>query len=533
LAVEYVNAGAVESGVTVTSITPELPASIVAGNILLLIMSKYNTAAVSVPAGWTSLGEVLMETNGSGFAAYRFATGSDVDPTISWTGGAFATAQIYQYSGAVAVGDVASNGNNTATHSVGEIISTSTNSLAVYLDASRTSTPLTTPSGWTSNATATTDYGSTATGEKQLTTLGSSSGSISTAGGFGTAMYNVELLETLPPEPIDADAESTGDMGSVAAGQYAFSVSGSSTADADGDGSYIYELGASGTSSGLLSGIFVVNTEYNAVANSTLNALGASAVLSDLVAVGASSSVMADLAKAAHATFVVGTTGISIIGTGKANQSIDGSVTSEMTLAGSIAVLRHIHAEVTGAMLLDDSSQANAEYHLVAASLARLISAAEFINDYFDGYAYNLNTEAPSSYEQFRFNSFAQLGRDYYGMNEDGIHILTGDTDDGEDINAVMTTGLSDFDDSTLKTVPVIYASARSHKEMLLTARVDNYPDYSYTFIGKPAELAPVRVKLGRGLKGLNWQLELSNKDGAFIEIDALDVPTVSTSRKV
>jgi hypothetical protein len=213
----------------------------------------------------------------------------------------------------------------------------------------------------------------------------------------------------------------------------------------------------------------------------------------------------------------------TVSGSATAPQVFDLLALSQLEVSGNGAVVREIFAAVAAA----------AEYYLSAESLVRIMSDAAFIHDYFDGYAYNLNTEAPSFYEQFKFNSFAQVGRDYYGMNEDGIHILTGDTDAGEDINAVMTTGLTDFDDSTLKTVPVIYASARSHKEMLLTARVDNYPDYSYTFIGKPAELAPVRVKLGRGLKGLNWQLDVANKDGAYIEIDALDVPTVSTSRKV
>jgi hypothetical protein len=223
----------------------------------------------------------------------------------------------------------------------------------------------------------------------------------------------------------------------------------------------------------------------------------------------------------------------TVSGSATAPQVFDLLALSQLEVSGNSAVVREIYAAVSNGLNISGLVAAAAEYYLSVESLAKIKSDAVFINDYFDGYAFNLNTEAPSFYEQFKFNSFAQLGRDYYGMNEDGIHILNGDTDNGEDINAVMTTGLTDFDDGSLKTIPVIYASARSHKEMLLTARVDNYPDYGYAFIGKPAELAPVRVKLGRGLKGLNWQLEVKNKDGAYIEIDALDVPTVSTSRKV
>lgn len=259
-----------------------------------------------------------------------------------------------------------------------------------------------------------------------------------------------------------------------------------------------------------------------------------SALVSSVFGAAAESVVVASL-------ILVGSnfTQVSASSTGNVQSSAAAPMTFQVEVAGEVVAestvtgYRTIPASILSSAVIAFEVAPNVTYYVEAESLANLISAASFLNEYFDGYAYNLNTEAPSFYEQFKFNSFAQVGRDYYGMNEDGIHILNGDTDAGEDINALMTTGLTDFEDGTLKTIPVIYASARSDKEMLLTARVDNYPDYDYTFIGKPAELAPVRVKLGRGLKGLNWQLEVANKDGAYIEIDALDVPTVSTSRKV
>lgn len=68
---------------------------------------------------------------------------------------------------------------------------------------------------------------------------------------------------------------------------------------------------------------------------------------------------------------------------------------------------------------------------------------------------------------------------------------------------------------------------------MVLSAKVDDNPAYDYTFIGKPGEIAPIRVKLGRGLRGRNWQIEIRNKDGAYFEIDQIDIPSVSTSRRV
>jgi len=213
------------------------------------------------------------------------------------------------------------------------------------------------------------------------------------------------------------------------------------------------------------------------------------------------------------------------------------SVTSSLIINGAAESFRSIQAIASSNLSIHVSVAAGAEYNLNAESIGHILSGILFVSDYWDGWAYNLNTGAPSFYEQFKFNSFGRIGQSYFGLNDDGIYLIAGTDDDGADINTVITTGETDFGDPSLKTMPVIYAGIRSDGLVNLTARVDGQ-EYTYQFISSEAQKAsgtivPTRVKLGRGLDGRTWQLEITNQNGADIEIDALDMPVIAKSRRV
>lgn len=275
------------------------------------------------------------------------------------------------------------------------------------------------------------------------------------------------------------------------------------------------EWHAQGISTESIIGAADVLAQWNAQGISTENiVINAAVIGSNVIQVSAESTVaIVTLCVAPNIFFEVVVTAVTADAALSGHKSYD-----EITTAG-------LTINVVGA--------ASASYKVSAESIAKVIDGIAFIADYWDGWAYNLNTEAPSFYEQFKFNSFARIGNEYYGMNSDGICKLTGYVDGTEDINVVATTGKSELGDNNLKVAPVVYAGARSDREMLLTARVDNNPDYTYEFIGSTEELAAVRVKLGRGLVGRYWAFELLNQGGAYIEVDSLDIPAVPTSRRV
>lgn len=205
---------------------------------------------------------------------------------------------------------------------------------------------------------------------------------------------------------------------------------------------------------------------------------------------------------------------------------------SGMTAATSGAATKAISLTGSSIFVAVSGGQAQAVYILSAESVAALMTGTQFVMDFTDGWAYNLNTGAPSFYEGMKFNSFAMIGGEYFGCNETGIHRLTGDKDGADDIRATITLGTSRLDSDREKTVPVAYVGARSAEPMVLTCRVEG-EEYSYEFSRETAVMAPARVKPGKGLKGVYWEFEIENQNGADLDLDMLEVVTAPVSRRV
>lgn len=212
-------------------------------------------------------------------------------------------------------------------------------------------------------------------------------------------------------------------------------------------------------------------------------------------------------------------------------------VTSSATITDVITDSRSIDAFVTATAVMDGTVVGSASYHVSAASLATIVSGIQFIQDFWDGWAYNLNTGAASTYEDFKFNSFARIGKNYYGCNSTGIHLLSGNTDAGTPINLTVTLGTSDLatdkvPGDALKSVQAVYVNARSDEPLVLTCRVEGQ-EYSYTFAVNKSPMAVSRVSPGKGLSGTLWQLELVNQLGSDAEIGGVEPLVTRKTRRV
>jgi len=211
-------------------------------------------------------------------------------------------------------------------------------------------------------------------------------------------------------------------------------------------------------------------------------------------------------------------------------------VSSSTTIAGTLIDQRVVTATVTGTVTLNGTVIGSASYHVNAASSAQILSGIQFVQDFWDGWAFNLNTGAPSFYEGFKFNSFARIGSNYYGCSDSGIYLLGGDLDSAIAIDATVTTGTSDlstdkFDGGQVKYVPTAYIDARSVSPMTLTCRTEGQ-EYTYTFNTERTSMASARVDIGKGLKGTLWQFELKNVAGADFEAESMTVLVDPTKRR-
>lgn len=204
---------------------------------------------------------------------------------------------------------------------------------------------------------------------------------------------------------------------------------------------------------------------------------------------------------------------------------------SSVLAVHAASAYRLLDAAVDSNSALSSSAPVAAVYSVAAASLCSVLTGLQFVADFTDGWAYNINTGAGSFYEGFRFNSFALIDGEYYGANEAGIFRLGGDADDSAPIDMTITLGTSNLGSSRVKRVPAAYVGAESDQPLVLTCRVEGL-EYSYTFSRATATMAPAKVQIGKGLAGVYWQLELSNTDGADAEIDALELLVAHSDRR-
>lgn len=206
------------------------------------------------------------------------------------------------------------------------------------------------------------------------------------------------------------------------------------------------------------------------------------------------------------------------------------AVESIATTSSEAGVQRLLGLIATSQTAVATGANATGAYALSVETLVEVLTGIKFINDYLDGWAYNLTNGAPSKYEGFNFNSFAKVGSQYFGANESGLHVLSGDKDGVKNIDALVATGTPG--NKGVFRVDGVYAGMRSETPMRLTCRVES-KNYSYVFEKATPVMEPVRAKPGKGLRGRYWQFEVSNQDGGDFEIDSLEVSIAPATRKL
>lgn len=144
----------------------------------------------------------------------------------------------------------------------------------------------------------------------------------------------------------------------------------------------------------------------------------------------------------------------------------------------------------------------------------------------------NLDTAASAQYDDYGFNSFFRRGNDYFGVANDGIYKLSGDTDAGAPINALAAFARSSLGMQTPKHVPAVYIGTASDGALVLRVDADNIVRY-YKARTTSADLHQHRVDIGRGVRGVYWEFELLNQNGGDFELADVTLLPVGLDRRV
>lgn len=144
----------------------------------------------------------------------------------------------------------------------------------------------------------------------------------------------------------------------------------------------------------------------------------------------------------------------------------------------------------------------------------------------------NYDTSASSSYENFPYNSFAQVGNQYFGAKSDGIYLLQGDDDSGAPIHASINLGKSGMGSRVQKRVSECYLGASSDGTLYLKVTADS-STYIYEARNASAQMQAQRVTLGKGLQANYFTFEIYNHNGCDFELNDVEFRVVDLQRRI
>ena len=154
----------------------------------------------------------------------------------------------------------------------------------------------------------------------------------------------------------------------------------------------------------------------------------------------------------------------------------------------------------------------------------------------FSAWVLNTDTLGSTSYSQFPMLAMTTHQGRTFGITETGLYELTGETDDGESIQAVIETGDLSFALHADKSIPRAYLYLWTDGVMRLRTvssqrgcRSEAW--YNINFMSGDDEQARI-VQLARGVRGTTWQFQIENVAGCDFDLRGAEVLPVVLNKR-
>lgn len=154
------------------------------------------------------------------------------------------------------------------------------------------------------------------------------------------------------------------------------------------------------------------------------------------------------------------------------------------------------------------------------------------------GWSYGTGNAQLSRYTNFPFNSFAELDGKWIGATTEGLFEIGGGDDDGDPIAVKLRGAMTDLGDSQMKRVGYAYLYYSAPDGLILrtitTSEDGEKIAHAYKLNPQPSSATREgRIKLGQGVKSVEWGWELENIDGGSVSLDGLEFVTIQMQRKM
>lgn len=150
------------------------------------------------------------------------------------------------------------------------------------------------------------------------------------------------------------------------------------------------------------------------------------------------------------------------------------------------------------------------------------------------GIRMNRNNGAISQYLGVDFNSLCTFNGKVLGVNDDGLFELTGDTDNGADIDAFVELPTTDFGSEKQKRVRCGVFGYESDGDLTVTVTLDETTTQTATLTPKKSGSVEqsAKVPLQRTMPGRYVMTRIDNVDGCDFALDTVSLDIVELSRK-
>ena len=143
----------------------------------------------------------------------------------------------------------------------------------------------------------------------------------------------------------------------------------------------------------------------------------------------------------------------------------------------------------------------------------------------------NTDTGASVQYDDYGFNSFFERDGEYYGVAEDGIYKLTGDTDAGLPIAALIDTGESNQGTFDIKRLRAVYVGATSSGALVLKLDTDGVERTYYAESRHASDMKNHRFNIGRSQVGEFLRFKVANTSGCDFDLDYISFEPIPLRR--
>lgn len=148
---------------------------------------------------------------------------------------------------------------------------------------------------------------------------------------------------------------------------------------------------------------------------------------------------------------------------------------------------------------------------------------------YSCGYCMNIETKTVTRWDDYALNSFSGN----YGIAPVGVLSLSGDSDNGSEIQAVINLGRLNFGTESLKNLSNGYVGVASPEKIEMTITLPSEAEYTYLARTSDAALKMQRIDLGKGLRANWFGVSVKNTSGADFTLASVSMNAAVSTRRI